>query len=138
MDRRPGARYHAAMQRVPDTVPEMTAELAELMRTRLGIRGGEGLEGKLRRAGRLLPRRLRRDGHLLVEAERRATHPKLARRMDLAACRAAHGRLKAHLQAIDPADRRRGMILGILAPLAFNLLLLGAALVASLVWTGRV
>jgi len=120
------------------TLQQMTAEIAELMRGRLGVRRGTGLEAKLRRAGRLLPRKVRRAAWALAEAERRAAHPKLMRQVDMAAMKAAHARVKAHLETIDPADRRWGTLLGILAPLAFNLLAIFAALVAWLSWSGRI
>ena len=42
------------------------------------------------------------------------------------------------LAAIDRADRRKGMWLGIAAMVAFNVLLVGAAFVLWLWWTGQI
>lgn len=115
----------------------INAELAALMREKLGVRG-EGLDSKLRRAGRLLPRQARRAGQHLVEVEKLWENPKLRRRIDPAGTREAAKRLREHLDAIDVADRRKGYWIGVLAPLALNLLLIGAAAVTWLVWSGRV
>ena len=117
---------------------ETNAALAALMRERLGIRRGATLEAKLRHAGRLLPRAERRAGRTLVEAERLWANPRLRRRVDPAALAAAEARLRGFLERIDPADRRKGVILGILATIAFNLLLIAAALIAWGWYGGRI
>lgn len=117
-------------------LPAANADLAELMRDRLGIRRGTTLEAKLRHAGRLLPRAERAAGRRLVAAERLWPNPRLRRRIDIAAIEADTARLRTFLERIDPADRRRGLILGILATLAFNFLLLAAAAIAYLAWSG--
>jgi len=119
-------------------LPRLNAELAQLMRHRLGIRRGETLGDKLRVAGRLLPRAERRAAHALVEAERLWANPKLRRQLDPTALAAAEKRLRDWLATVDAADRRKGIVLGILASLAFNFLLVAAALVGWLAWTGRV
>lgn len=116
---------------------EINAELAEMMRERLGVRG-EGLAAKLRRAGRTLPRPVRRAGDMLVETERRTAHPKLRRQVDPQALTEAEAVLRSHLEGIDRADRRRGYWIGVLTPLAFNLLLVIFCTTAALVWAGRI
>jgi hypothetical protein len=115
----------------------INADLALLMRHHLGIRRGETLGDKLRVAGRLVPRAERRAGRTLVEAERLWSNPKLRRQIDPATLDAAETRLRSWLATVDAADRRKGMLLGILASLAFNFLLVAAALVGWLAWTGR-
>lgn len=119
-------------------LPETNAALARLMRERLGVRGDETLAVKMRRGGRLLPRRLRRQGAYLVEMERFWPHPKLRRQIDAQKIDLAQSQLRTHLEAIDPRDRMIGRILGIVAPLAFNFLLIAAGVITWLVWTGRV
>jgi hypothetical protein len=121
----------------PD-LTETNAALAALMRDKLGIRRGATLEAKLRIAGHLLPRAERRAGRLLAEAERLWPNPRLRRRLDPGALAAAEARLRGFLERVDPADRRRGMILGVLASLAFNLLLLAAGLIAWGWYSGRI
>lgn len=118
-------------------LPEANAELARLMRDRLGIRGPETLAAKMRRGGRLLPRALRNEGQWLAEMEALWPHPKLRRQIDAARVTHAQAALRSHLLAIDPRDRLVGSIIGILAPLAFNLLLLGALVILWMIWTGR-
>ncbi|MEE4117875.1 MAG: hypothetical protein V2I65_02555 [Paracoccaceae bacterium] len=117
---------------------ETNAALAALMREKLGIRRGSTLAAKLRIAGRLLPKAERKAGRTLVEAERLWANPKLRRRLDPAALAAAEARLRGFLDRIDPADRRKGMILGILASLAFNFLLIAAAAIVWACHTGRI
>jgi hypothetical protein len=113
------------------------AALAELLRARLGVRGAT-LKTGLRRAGRLLPRPVRKAGQDLARAEALWANPKLRRRLDPARLAEAERLVRTHLETIDRADRRRGYWLGVAAPLAFNLLLLLAAAVAWLHWSGRV
>lgn len=108
-------------------LPNANAALATLLRERLGIRRGETLEAKLAHAGRLVPRSERAAGRRLVEAERLWPHPRLRRQVNPADLANAETRLRGWLEGIDPADRRKGMILGVLASLAFNFLLLLAA-----------
>lgn len=120
------------------SLPDTNAELARLMGEKLGIGGADRLEVKMRRGGRLLPKALRRQGEYLVEAERQWANPRLRRTLDAATLTKAQDELRAHLSTIDPRDRRIGRLIGIAAPLAFNILLIFAAVVAWLVWTGRV
>lgn len=117
---------------------ETNAALAALMREKLGIRRGATLEAKLRVAGRLLPKAERKAGRTLVEAERLWANPRLRRRLDPAALAAAEARLRGFLDRIDPADRRKGVILGILASLAFNFLLIAAAAIVWAWHAGRI
>ena len=114
---------------------EMAAALAQLLHRKLGARG-DGLEAKLRRAGRKLPRRIRRLALEIVAAEKLEAHPRLARQTDKAALARAFAAVAKHLDAIDLAERRRGLILGILGSVALALLTIFAALTAFLVWRG--
>lgn len=108
------------------------------MRVQLGIRRGDSLGEKLRVAGRLVPKAERQAGRTLVEAERLWVNPKLRRQLDPGTLMAAETRLRQWLATIDAADRRKGILLGVLASLAFNFLLIAAAVIGLLVWTGRV
>lgn len=109
------------------------AHLEEMMAEKLGQKRG-GLLQRSRRAGRMLPRRLRRDAEAIGQAQAMAAHPKLRRRIDAAAVSGADERLRAHLKEIDPADRRKGVWLGILAGFGFNMLVLGSIILAVLLW----
>jgi hypothetical protein len=109
---------------------ETNAALAALMRARLGIRRGATLEEKLRHAGRLLPRAERRAGRLLVEAERIWPNPRLRRRLDPAALAAAEARLRGWLEAVDRAERRKAVLLGVLATIVVDALLVVGGVLA--------
>ncbi|MDV7141984.1 hypothetical protein R3X27_04730 [Tropicimonas sp. TH_r6] len=119
-------------------LPETNAELAQLWREQLGVRGKDRLATKLRRAPGTLPRSLKREVRFLVEMEQLWDNPKLRRQIDLARVGRAQESLRGFLKTIDPRDRLIGRFLGILAPLMFNILLVFAAWVIWLVMTGRV
>ena len=120
-----------------DDISAKSEELCALLADKLSLRRGT-LDQRLRRAGRRLPARIRQQGMLIAEAEAMAAHPRLARRIDHAALERAHAEVRAHLRGIDPADRRRGVILGMLGGLAFNILLFAALVLAFLRWQGMV
>lgn len=119
------------------TVHDLAANVAAMLEKHLGV-GGDGLEAKLKRAGRRLPAHVRRDGKLIVDALPLADSPKLARRINLPRLEAAERRMVAYLKNINRADRRKGAVLGLLGGLSFNLLALFALIVALLVWRGLV
>jgi len=117
--------------------PTMRAErIARLIEEKLGV-GGVGLEAKLRRAGRDLPRWVRREAAALAEAAAFSASPRLAKRIDPARIERAFAACEAWLSAVDPAERRKDRWLGFLAVNAVNLTVLAAALVAVLIWTGH-
>ena len=119
-------------------VVETNRELAALMRERLGIRRGETLAEKMRRGGRLLPRKVRREAQYLVETETRVAVPKLAFQMDVARTQKAAEVVRRYLETVDAADRRKGVLLGILGWLAFNFLLISGLVIWWLWETGRI
>lgn len=115
----------------------LAQELEALLEDRLGLRKGT-FPARVKRAGRRLPRWVHREAAVINEALRQESHPKLRRRIDIARVKAAHDRVRQHLKAIDPADRRRGAILGMLGALAFNLLLFAALALVFLSWRGLI
>lgn len=119
------------------TLPEMTDELATLMRERLGVRRGQGLEAKLHRGGRLLPRKLRAEAARLVEQSKQIGSPKLLKMINQAEAAQSYHKIKAHLEAIDPKERAKDRWLSIASGLALNFLVIFAAGVTWAVWTGR-
>ena len=118
-------------------IAERIAGIRALLAERLGARGPD-LARALSRARRDLPRRAWRAGRALARAETLAAHPRLRATLDLPALHAAARELEAALQAIDPADRRKGWWLGVAGGLAFNLLALLALLIVFLRWRGHV
>jgi hypothetical protein len=118
----------------PD-IASVNADLAAMMAERLGV-SGRALAVSTRRAGRALPRWVRRDLAFLDQQETLAAHPKLRAFVDAAGAGRAARRVAAHLETIDPAERRKDRILGILAVIAFNVLLLAGIAVTVLAWRG--
>jgi len=109
--------------------------LAALIEERLGIRGA-GLQKKLRRAGRLLPKHVHRDAGILLEALHLQSSPKLARRIDDQSIARACNNVEIYLAAIDPSTRRWNRIIGFLSSNAFNILITAALLIGVLIWRG--
>lgn len=96
------------------------------------------LAGALKKTRRRLPRRIFRQGMLLAEALPLLEHPKLQFTVDEPRLRGAAREVKAHLEAIDLADRRKGRVLDILASIAFALIIVFALTVAVLRWRGLI
>lgn len=110
--------------------------IATMMEERLGVRG-DGLEAKLHRAGRRLPKWVRREVAQLVEAEQRLGHPKLMMQTDPVVIEHAAKRCEKFLKSVDPAERRKEAILGFLALNSLNMLLIAAAFIAYMAWAGH-
>ena len=113
------------------------ALLEERLNDKLGISSGT-LAKQLKHAGRRLPRRLRNAGKAITDAQKLIGHPKLSRQIDGAKVTSALTDLFAHLDTIDPMDRRKGIALNLLGSLAFNLLALSALVLGVLRWRGLI
>lgn len=103
-------------------------EIDALMAERLRVRG-RTLADKVRKAGRLLPRAVSREAAYLAETQQFAQAPKLARRIDETRVETAYRIVAEHLKTVDPFERRKDRILGILGIVAFNILLFGGLLI---------
>lgn len=117
-------------------VQDHANRLAALIEERLGVRG-RGLEAKLHRAGRALPRHVRREADQIVQAMRLTANPKLARQVDASGIEAAFRKCEGWLKTVDPKERRKGAVLGFLGVNAFNLLAISGAFIAWMVWSGN-
>ena len=113
------------------------ADLQRQLHAKLGVKG-RSLEHALSRAGHRLPRGARARGMEIVAAQKLASNPKLARRLDAPALKAAYDGLSAHLGAIDVADRRKGKLLSLAGSIAFNLLVVIVGFLVWLWWRGYV
>ena len=109
--------------------------LAHLLEERLGVRG-KGLEAKVQRAGRRLPKYIRGEAAALLKAMELEGHPQLSQQIDHDRITRAYKDIERYLQAIDPWARRRGILLNWLAGQAFNLLILIVLVVVVLRWRG--
>lgn len=123
---------------IDDALPETNAALAKLMDERLRLRAPGGLAIKMKRGGKRLPHAQRKLGTYLVEQEETWQNPRLRRTIDAARVEQAQTDLRRYLKTLDPRDAFMGRVVGILAPLMFNILIIGIGLVIWLVATGRV
>lgn len=119
----------------PKAFLKMEYELAQLLAQKHGLTKGL-FDMRLKKALRRAPREVQKaaDGFLLARAQ--MGNPKLMRLMDPVRAEADFQTLRGHFRAIDVADRRKGLVLGILGSVSFNLLVVAAALLIWLVWRG--
>jgi hypothetical protein len=115
----------------------MSGRVAELMESRLGIRG-KGLETKLRRGGRLLPRQVRNAAQSLVTAEAMIQSPRLAMQVNNGQVAADFDACLKHLSSLPAASGWGGLALQSLRAIAFGVLTIAVGLIAYLVWRGYV
>ena len=119
------------------TVQQMAARVAALLEERLRVRG-DTLEARLARAGRRLPRKVRDAGAALVQATMMIRNPKLMHQVDDETVALAYDICLRHLNTVDPAAARKGLILDIAARIAFALLVVAVLFVAVLYWRGMI
>jgi hypothetical protein len=116
-------------------IQQMADRVAQLLDERLGI-GGRDLAAALRKGGRLLPKRVRESAQMLAEAAEKAQNPKLLGQIDMGAVSDAYDACLKHLTAIDPAERKRSTLSGMIGFVGGGLFLLAVGIVAVLVWRG--
>lgn len=100
------------------TLQDQIAQVRALMAARLRIRG-RTLDHQVRKAGRLLPRAVRRDATYLAQAASVMDHPRLAMMVDMGKAQQAYVRVTDYLETIDPKDRAKGKLLGVLGYISF-------------------
>jgi hypothetical protein len=117
------------------TIQQMADRVAQLLEERLGL-GGKGLAAKMKRAGRMLPRKVREAGKQLAVSAQKAQNPKLLGQIDMGDVTEAYDVCLKHLIAIDPVDRKRGYLAGMIGSVAFGVLVLFIAIAVFLSWRG--
>lgn len=117
------------------TIQQMADRVAGLMEQRLSIRG-TGLEAKLRKGGRLLPRKVRTAAAGLAQAATMAQSAKLLMQIDDEVVAQNYDICVRHLGGVDVSDRRRGAAVGVASSIAFSLLVVAGLVLAVLVWRG--
>ena len=105
------------------------------LREKLGVKAKDLPRG-MKRAGRRLPREAHRAAEVISTALAHSSHPKLGRMIDAASVAAADTVLHAHLEKIDPKERRKDAILSFLGTQAFNVLAVIALVVGLMYWRG--
>lgn len=118
-------------------IQQMSDRLAALMEERLRIRGA-GLEAKLTKGGRMLPRHVRAAAGRLAEAATMAQNPKLYLTVDQQKVASDYDLCLRHLSGLNLWDRRKAMVLNWLASTVFTLAVVGALVFAVLRWRGLV
>ena len=111
---------------VEETFQNQVDEMRKLLHARLRARG-KTLAVQVRKAGRQLPRRIRKDAQVVVSAMSLADNPKTARMLDTSEAMRAAQNVITHLQTIDPYDRLKGKVLGLLGVIS-AVILVGFAL----------
>ena len=117
------------------TIQQMADRVAGLLEDRLRLRG-VGLSEKLRKGGRLLPRKVRAAAEFLAQSAKMAQNAKLLMQIDDGAVAEAYDLCLRHLGGVKAGDRRRGMILGVAASIAFSVLVVALLVGAVLNWRG--
>lgn len=117
----------------PKDISAKAQALQDRLKETYGVRA-KTLESALRKTGRRLPRRLQKQAKYIVESQSLAGHPKLSRFIDHAAVNQTFDAISEHLDAVDPAEKRKDYWLTIAGTLALCVLILGAAFVSLLVW----
>lgn len=118
-----------------DHLLQQNRELAQLAGEKFSFRGTD-LARAMRKVGRRLPARAHESAAILIRAETMAAHPKLARMLVPQDIKRARADLSSALKSIDPADRRKGLILSTLGMVVFNLLAVAVLVLVILNWRG--
>lgn len=118
-------------------IQAMTGRVAELIEAKLAVRG-KGLEAKLKRGGRLLPRAVRTAAQSLVAAQAMAQNPRLAMQVSNGQVAADYDACLRHLQGLPAASGWGGLALASLRAGAFAVLVVAAGVIGYLVWRGYV
>ena len=119
------------------TIQQMADRVAGLMEEKLRV-GGKGLAVKVRRAGRRLPKQVRIAAAALIQATQMAQSARLMHQIDDELVAEAYDICVRHLGGVDIADRRKGLIVGIAASIAFSLLVVSGLVLAVVWWRGLI
>jgi hypothetical protein len=116
-------------------IQQMADRVAQLMEEKLRL-GGRGLTAKLRRGKRLLPRKVRDAAEGLAAAAEKSRNPKLMGQIDMGKVADAYDVCVRHLASIDPAERRRGTLAGIVESVGIGVLIFLAVIGGIMFWLG--
>lgn len=117
------------------SVQQMADRVAELMESRLAIKGGE-LSAKLPVAARYLPKKVLGAAQYLAQSSDMARNPNLQSQLDPERIAVAYDLCVRHLKPLG-AGARRGMVMRrFVTTLVATLVLSAALFVAVLVWRG--
>lgn len=117
------------------TIQQMADRVSALMEERLNVTGPT-LDAKVQRAGTRLPRAVRDAAEAMVQATQMAQNPKLLMQVDDEAVAIAYDICMKHLNGVNRAERRRGLVLDAAARMAFAVVVVVVLLVVVLRWRG--
>lgn len=110
-------------------------EFCELAHEKFSVKATR-LDKAMRKIGRRLPKWAHKQADILVNAENLSGHPKLSMMLDTGEIGKAETKLRAAFDAIDPKDRRKGMLLSLLGSLSINLIAVVVLLLLVIWWRG--
>lgn len=119
----------------PNDVHQKTTYLCKLARIKFGVTA-DTFDVAMRKIGRRAPSRVHRAAGVILRAQEMSGNPKLMRRLDPVKVENALIEVQDFLTHVDPKDRRKGVILGVLGSIVFNLILVFILLVLVLRWRG--
>ncbi|MCB2117173.1 MAG: hypothetical protein KDE00_12960 [Rhodobacteraceae bacterium] len=119
------------------TVQQMAGRVAELMESRLKVRGAS-LTEKLARGGRRLPRKVRREAEVLAAAAETARVPRLQMQLDHPRIARAYDICVRHLKPLGAETRRRALLLEMLTGFGTGIFVTIVLLLIVLIWRGLV
>lgn len=111
------------------------AKLLKLVDAKFGIQTDD-LSEAMRKIGRRLPLSAHRNANRLIEVQQQLNNPKIALQIDPETPLKPFAALHSDLEKYDPADRRKGAILGALGVAVFNLIVVAVLLICVLIWRG--
>jgi len=116
---------------------QRVAELEQMLRDKLGLRG-KTLAGRLKKAGRRLPKRQQKAAQVITGVQAVIDNPRLARLQDQQAVDAAFSEMSTYLKPLNRKDQRKGFALGLAGDMVIRLILLVVAVLAVLRWQGMI
>jgi hypothetical protein len=119
------------------TLQQMANRVAGLIEERLGVRGN-GLDEKLRRGGRHLPRSVRAKARELADFAEKAKNPKLLVQIDQARAAACYDACLRYLSAQRAGSVRMRALVRVASTVALGLLVLGAVILLVQRMQGRI
>ena len=117
-------------------IQKKASHVAALMQARANLKG-DGLAGKLRHAGRVLPADVRASAERLCRASEMAGQPKLLIQIDGAQLDADYRRCVAHLERQDPSARQKELRRSMLRSAGTSLLFAVTLMAALILWVAQ-
>ncbi len=116
---------------IDPSIPPLVEDTIDRLETAFGVRG-DTLAQTLHKVGRRLPPRELARANVLRDAEQMMGHPKLSRQVDAQSVTRAHQDLIPFLDKQNLNDARKGRVIGVIATMMVNLLILAIVIAVVL------